>query len=267
MRTQTIADIISAKGIPADVQETRRGTGIVIGDGNIRPVFYPELAEGTDEEIALEIIEAYNKLPDPEFDAGSIKTAELILAIRKPVEDNYIKEPYLDLELVLKAKVGNGYAAVTKQLLDYMELSEAEAFNIAKAGTLYTYENMNDVVRKAAKELGIPDGAYPLLPGNGPDMYVVSTMDHMFGASALADMATLEEIAIEMDSDLLIIPSSQDELIIGKLSELDMSIDELNKTIIEVNDTQVSEDKRLSDHAYIYKKGSNQVSFAWEMSL
>ena len=81
-------------------------------------------------------------------------------------------------------------------------------------------------------------------------MFVLSNKSRINGAAAVLDNEFMNDIASKV-GDFYILSSSIHELIVVK-NDNNMNPDDLNSMIREVNETQVSVDERLSDHAYIW---------------
>lgn len=76
------------------------------------------------------------------------------------------------------------------------------------------------------------------------------------GAASILSPA-LKKIADINNCDLIIIPSSVNEVILMKDGIMDREF--LNKTISEVNADVVDPQEKLSDHAYVYRRESQKV--------
>ena len=68
----------------------------------------------------------------------------------------------------------------------------------------------------------------------------------------------LEDIANQLDEDYYILPSSIHEIIILPASCC-MEYSDIDEMIVEINETQVSEEDTLSDHAYYYCRKDCQL--------
>ena len=84
-------------------------------------------------------------------------------------------------------------------------------------------------------------------------MYILTNSARQFGATAILYKEILEMIADELRDDYYILPSSIHEVIILP-RRYSPSPEELDEMIVEINDTQVSPDEVLSDHAYYYSR-------------
>ena len=82
-------------------------------------------------------------------------------------------------------------------------------------------------------------------------MYVLTNKEKFWGATAILRTEILEEIGKKLKQNFYIIPSSIDEgLIVPSYADIDREM--MDTMIQEVNETQVSKEERLSDHAYYY---------------
>ncbi len=89
----------------------------------------------------------------------------------------------------------------------------------------------------------------------GVKMFVVSNDLGINGASALVYDGMIGEMADEMESDLIILPSSIHELIvIPKNEDEDVPMDYFSEMVSHVNMVAVCPEEVLSDHAYFYDR-------------
>lgn len=90
-----------------------------------------------------------------------------------------------------------------------------------------------------------------------PGMYVLTNNSKSFGAAAVLDSDTMDEI-LEKVGDFWILPSSVHEvLVVPKRAEMELS--ELEAMVQEVNATQVAPAEVLSDHVYEYDKEARSL--------
>ena len=90
------------------------------------------------------------------------------------------------------------------------------------------------------------------------DMYVVTNQSRTYGATSILYNGVLKGIAEELNSNLIIIPSSIHEVLVFP-SYSDYIDESLNQFIKEVNSTSVLDSEVLSDHAYYYSLKSDIV--------
>ena len=89
-------------------------------------------------------------------------------------------------------------------------------------------------------------------------MYILTNKEKRHGAVSILYPGLLEKIARDMDSDLLLIPSSIHEFLILPFHSID-AIEEYNSFINEVNSTEVPDDEILSDHVYQFSREKNTI--------
>ena len=89
----------------------------------------------------------------------------------------------------------------------------------------------------------------------------VKRMEYMY---SIAYPGLLENIAEQLDSDLLIIPSSIHEVLIlpeSYIDSRDKNPPDYLAMIKEVNETQLTDDEILGDCAYHYRRDTNSIEF------
>jgi hypothetical protein len=92
-------------------------------------------------------------------------------------------------------------------------------------------------------------------------MYILSNRSRTHGATVLLYDGLLARLAGELESDLLILPSSVHEALIlpvPSLEEIDFA--HYNALVQEVNETQLADDEVLSDHVYVFSRAENQMT-------
>lgn len=91
------------------------------------------------------------------------------------------------------------------------------------------------------------------------DMYVLTNNSRNYGATCITYPGILKEFAKEHDSDFFIIPSSVHEviLIVGQ----QMSIEEMDHMVDEVNRNELDAIDVLSDHVYSYKRSMDGIIY------
>lgn len=86
--------------------------GITIGDGNIKPIIYPDLTKTLDECVD-EIINTYENTPENFYDVSKITSWEyvkdnLMICLQKKSNEDILKRDFLDLEMYVRVDVSNG---------------------------------------------------------------------------------------------------------------------------------------------------------------
>lgn len=113
------------------------------------------------------------------------------------------------------------------------------------------YAEMSEERREEVKaEMGVA--------GPGEDaMYVISNSSKTFGAAALLDSDTMDQIE-EKIGEFYILPSSVHECILVPKTQ-DMDLATLENMVQEVNATQVAPNEVLSDHVYAYDSETKEI--------
>jgi len=94
---------------------------------------------------------------------------------------------------------------------------------------------------------------------NTADMYVVSNTKGINGASCLLYPHVIKELAIQLNTDFYILPSSIHEIILVKDNE-QLNKNVLKEMVLDVNRTQVPEEEILSDSVYYYSRERDAIS-------
>lgn len=113
------------------------------------------------------------------------------------------------------------------------------------------YAEMSEERREEVKaEMGVA--------GPGEDaMYVISNSSKTFGAAALLDSDTMDQIEKKI-GEFYILPSSVHECILVPKTQ-DMDLATLENMVQEVNATQVAPNEVLSDHVYAYDSETKEI--------
>lgn len=138
------------------------------------------------------------------------------------------------------------------------ELRTAAIFNTAEYYEFNIYP-MKDML----KELGMAADEMAEITEGIPQtsMYVITSRGKSYGATALIYPTVFAKLADELQSDLLIIPSSIHEVIAVAEGE-DISPEEYKEMVTTVNETEVLPEERLSEHVYRYLKEENSIEVA-----
>ena len=135
--------------------------------------------------------------------------------------------------------------AITKQ-----ELKDLGLYNV---DTFYGAET-DFKVATMADMLGMPEFMMD------PPIYVVTTKNMYLGAAILAYPNFFEKLATELNSNLIILPSSIHEILIIKESDAPTDRNGLAETIGDVNSSMVDVAERLGDEPLYYKRGSYEIT-------
>lgn len=99
------------------------------------------------------------------------------------------------------------------------------------------------------------------IPSDVPyPMYIGTNPERTLGASILMYETYLEDLAAQIEDDLCIAPSSIHEVLIFPLSLVQPA--RIIEAVLDVNQTVVLPQEKLSDSAYIYRRGTHVISQA-----
>lgn len=176
----------------------------------------------------------------------------LICVAPKGSMENCIVFPYLDLDayirIIIYTKENDGQISckVNESILKQWGINRNELFDAAvgNSHTQYRIHTLSDLFR-------IPT---PI------EQVVVRVKNDLNGAGAIMFTDTiLQDIANFFDSDLIIFPSSVHEILC--MSTHDIDLKSASALVKEVNEENVKEEDRLSDHAYLYHRSSKTISW------
>ncbi len=182
---------------------------------------------------------------------------------------------FLDLAIVYRliATIENGgitSALVNKGILDLMEITEEELFDLAYENTMnllpIEIKNMDQVVISMMKR----DGSYTeeveerlnMIP-ESRKLYVVTNKYTFCAANALIYEEIFDDISNKLNSDIYIIPISVNELIVMVASE-ENQISEILAMVRQSNSLDESLGEVLSDNVYLYDRDSRSIVIPYE---
>lgn len=253
---ETIVKELGNKGYKAKIEEITKNSFkskvLVIGEDRCRPVFYVEsmLSDGlSPSDIVTCIIEAIKNTPKLHFDARKVTSWDyakenLILCLQKKSDEDILKTNFLDMEVYVRVKISDeGTFKVTNNMFP---VSKEEILKRAIEQSLKETEIkwLSDMM----KEQGVP--VEPTHDKN--DQLILTTKSKHYGASVILNEHLLKGIAERFNSNLVIFPSSIHECIIMFDDNPDMYF--CNNMVRETNETQVSPEDRLVDHAYFFDR-------------
>lgn len=256
--------------LEVSINEVQKGnvilTGITIGNGTIRPTLYTRNYEDLYDKYGYEAV-ATKMLEDAknaELDVNPIELAsytsweyakehlKLCIAPNRTNND-VVTYPYLDLELYIRVivkNVNNGTASykVQNYMLEEWNVTTEQLLHAALDCTkpTYTVQSMSKVL------FGFEMEDDPML--------IIRTEDEMHGASAIYCKDILKQISNKYDSDLVVIPSNIHEILVIPMA-MQMELDDISRMVHEINETEVSPEEVLSDHAYIFNKNTNKITW------
>lgn len=142
------------------------------------------------------------------------------------------------------------------------ELEEASEQNTQARG--FTVQTMDDIIRQSVSEdMGATPsetlGVSMRVPAR-PDMWVFTSISKAYGAPILLYQKYFEDVAVGLNDDLYIMPSSIHELIC--IPAAGVNPGDLRTIVREINSTQVAVEDVLSNNVYLYRKETGVISIA-----
>ncbi len=237
------------------------------------PVAYCENFENYSEntEIAKELINIWNKGKSYEIpDVEELSSREFILKNVYPKVvantnnelidgQHLVFKEFLDMFVIYYVNIGadnEGTASYNVQEkmianagIDMEELHSQAIKNLEKEVSI---KDMQDIIMNI---IGITDESefdFSQVPEEN-QMLVLSKKDSMYGASVILCASVLEKLDSFWNGEFVILPSSVHECI--SVRSDGFTLQEMKEMVMEINDTEVSPEDRLTDSVYVYRDG------------
>ena len=237
------------------------------------PVAYCENFENCSDntEIAKELINIWNKGKSYEIpDIEELGSREFILKNVYPKVvantnnelidgQHLVFKEFLDMFVIYYVNIGadnEGTASYNVQEkmianagIDMEELHSQAIKNLEKEVSI---KDMQDIIMNI---IGITDESefdFSQVPEEN-QMLVLSKKDSMYGASVILCASVLEKLDSFWNGEFVILPSSVHECI--SVRSDGFTLQEMKEIVMEINDTEVSPEDRLTDSVYVYRDG------------
>lgn len=246
------------------------------------------------EDIVEELIKIYEETMENgerealciEYELDTMKPYIVFRIVNYQKNSKLLKEiphiHYLDLAitfhcLVKDTKEGLGTIRITNEHIEQWNITLEELTEIARINTPnllpVSIRSMNEVIIDILnKDLrfqdieNMTDGKNQIedilnhMNQEAPhDMYVLTNIKGINGASCLLYPEVIKELAYRIRTDFYILPSSIHEIILVKDNgQIDINV--LHEMVLDVNYTHVAEDEVLSDHVYFYSRERNAIT-------
>lgn len=231
--------------------------GLSFGTGNVRPTMYftEEHEKMTSKEIAGWFADKYKHLPaTPEVDASAMMTREYIKShvhAKLVPYSNYVNgkasKGFLDLYKLfyIDTPIESGTITLTTQHLEHIGVTIDELDSWASDS--YEVKGMFETIMKLNPEM-----AQMLWAPEHEEQLVLSNDKKFYGAAAITNKAVLDLACDKLGADTIyILPSTIHEVLAVAMGDPD----ELKQMVLEVNDTRVVPQERLSYNVYKYERG------------
>lgn len=151
--------------------------------------------------------------------------------------------------VVNKDEQGISTSTIRPDMLDAMGILREDLQSIAMENTRRL---MKPMILSMGEALGFPEGPDPMC-------YILSTSEKMLGGCFIADKEVLADCARDLGENLVIVPSSSEELIIFKASKApDPNI--MKDMIESVNAEQVAPGQQMGSFPFFFDKDEMEVS-------
>ena len=158
-------------------------------------------------------------------------------------------------------------SAIRNNLAEQLGMNEEQLFKCAVENTRRifppTVKSMNDVLREMFISDGMPAEVADMMIGEMPEdkmMWVISNDRGINGAGSMLYEDNLHKLAMKLETDLYILPSSVHECIAVSTNVGDPY--ELAEMVSEINMGQVALEDRLSNQVYHYDKDARRLTLA-----
>ena len=158
-------------------------------------------------------------------------------------------------------------SAIRNNLAEQLGMNEEQLFKCAVENTRRifppTVKSMNDVIREMFISDGMPAEVADMRIGEMPEdkmMWVISNDRGINGAGSMLYEDNLHKLAMKLETDLYILPSSVHECIAVSTNVGDPY--ELAEMVSEINMGQVALEDRLSNQVYHYDKDARRLTLA-----
>ena len=158
-------------------------------------------------------------------------------------------------------------SVVRNNLAEQLGMNEEQLFKSAVENTRRllppVVKSMNDVIRSMFISDGMPPEVADMMIDEVPQdrmMYIISNEQGINGAGSMLYEDNLYKLAMELETDLYILPSSVHECIAVSVNAGDPY--ELAEMVSEINMSQVALEERLSNQVYHYDKDARRLTLA-----
>lgn len=171
------------------------------------------------------------------------------------IEQSISKE-FLDLSAVVRVvlkmdKEGMSSMVLSKGAAEILGMTEEEIYAAALANTLRLFPPK---LMNLGRYVEMSIGAELPLGEDEVTTYILTNQKEVDGAIYFMSPEVVGAIAEALEDDLYILPSSVNEVLLVRASELEDGVDELKEMVRDVNETVVAEKDILSYSVYHYDK-------------
>ena len=167
-----------------------------------------------------------------------------------------ISKEFLDLSAVVRVvlkmdKKGMSSMALSKKDAENLGMTEEEIYAAALANTLRLFPPK---LMNLGRYVEMSIGAELPLGEDEVTTYILTNQKEVDGAFYFMSPEVVGAIAEALEDDLYILPSSINEVLLVRASELEDGVDKLKEMVRDANETVVAEKDILSYNVYHYDK-------------
>ena len=157
---------------------------------------------------------------------------------------------------------------VTNELMQSKNLSEEELYHNSMKNMEKKEKSLMTPMIKIIMNLQFGVGIIPeekeisKSDFSGGEFIVLSNDHGINGSREMLNISTLKKASEVAESDLYILPSSIHEVLLISVNEINASVNELKMMVSEVNLSEVSEEEKLTDNVYIFKRDTSTIEIA-----
>ena len=169
-------------------------------------------------------------------------------------KEKMVYEKILDLAIVFTVNLREDKdfkMTITSGLLEQWKITKDELISVAYenfAKADYAIISYEDVMEQL---LGLRIES---------ELCVLLNRSKLRGASGMLRIDLLQDLADKKESDLLILPSSVNEVLLLAKEDNILDMDSVKKMAEDINRDYVDEEERLSDNIYTYKRKTGKIS-------
>ena len=179
---------------------------------------------------------------------------------------------YQDLSIIYRWVVaiddrGVQSTVIRNNLAKQLGMTEADLFKCAVENTRRIFppviKSLNDVMKEMMMSDGMPPEIADMVIEEMPadrTMWIITNDRGLNGAGSMLYEDVLHKLAMQLESDLYLLPSSVHECIAVSVDMGDPY--ELAEMVNEINMSQVSLEERLSNQVYHYDKDARRLTLA-----
>lgn len=257
--------------------------GLIILDPilNISPTiylnpYYHRFLNGVSmEDIYEDILQTYyENLPTEDFDISLFRDFEkakhriAFKLVNKEKNKELLTDiPHVifqDLVLIFVCTITDfmeDYATILvhNQHLSLWNTTTENLYKIAMENTPailpYRFESMENMLEQFDRQA--------FASFSGLNMYILTNKLKIHGSTCIAYPRLLKRISNFLEDNIIIIPSSIHEVLIipEEAAKPEYTMDDFRTIIAEINETELTDDEILSDHAYLYERETGIIRY------